>query len=113
MKSGIPLDRSRRQSVPRHSICCRTRCQCESGVHSQHDARHMLKPMLSDKPDITCPTDVAESEQRQEVVRHEDAPGEVRLKKNSGDKKATFTIKAKSIPVTPKTVAATTGPTLE
>ena len=38
-----------------------------------------------------------------------EVPGEPRLKKHSGDRKATFTIKAKSIPVTPKEVAARTG----
>ena len=71
---------------------------------------HVQKPVLSEKPDVTCSSDVQEIECRKEVVHHEEVPGHPKSKKNSGDKKPTFTIKAKSIPVTPKTVAATTGP---
>ena len=70
---------------------------------------HMQKPMLSEKPDVTCPTDVADSERRKEVVHHQEVPRETKLKKHSGDKKTTFTIKAKSVSATPKTVAASTG----
>ena len=72
---------------------------------------HMQQPMLSEKPDVTCPSD--DSERRGEVVHNEEVPGHPKPKQNSGDKKSTFTIKAKSIPVTPKTVAATTGPARE
>ena len=95
-----------RQNVPRYSICHRTRCKCENAsmMHA-----HVQKPMLNDKPDVTLPIDVADSERRKEVLHHEEAPGEAKLKKNSGDKKATFNIKAKSIPVTPKTLAASSA----
>ena len=63
--------------------------------------------MLGEKPDVTCPSDVQDSECRKEVVHHEEVPGHPKSKKkNSGDKKPNFTIKAKSIPVTPKMVAA-------
>ena len=42
-----------------------------------------------------------------EVVHHEEIPGQSTSKeKNSSDKKSNYTIKAKSIPVTPKTVAS-------
>ena len=73
---------------------------------------HVQMPMLSEKPDVACPPGVADSERRKAVVHHEEVPGEAKLKKHSSDKKTTFTIKAKSIPVTPKTVAVTTGPVL-
>ena len=70
----------------------------------------MQHPVLSEKPDVTCPSDVQDSERRTEVVQHEEVPGHPQSKKkNSGDKKSSLTIKAKSIPVTPKTVAASTG----
>ena len=67
------------------------------------------KSLLSERHDVTCPSDVAESERRKEVVHHEEVPGHAKSKKNSDDKKGTFSIKAKSIPVTPKEVAASTG----
>ena len=70
---------------------------------------HMQKPTLSEKPDDSCPDDVVDTDRRKEVVHHEEVPGEAKLKKQSSDKKTTFTIKAKSIPVTPKTVAASSG----
>ena len=50
-------------------------------------------------------TTLQTNDRRKEVVHHEEAPGEAKLKENSGDKRTTFTIKAKSSPVTPKTVA--------
>ena len=75
---------------------------CSNSLKSHHR-------VLSEKPDITCPSDVPDSERRREVVHHEEVPGHPKLKKSSGDKKLTFTIKSKSIPVTPKTVAASTG----
>ena len=67
---------------------------------------HMQKPTLSEKPDVTCPDDAVDTDRRKEVVHHEEVPGEAKLEKQFGDKKTTFTIKAKSIPLTPKTVAA-------
>ena len=60
----------------------------------------MQKPMLSEKPDVTCPDDVANNERRKEVAHREEVPREAKPKKTSGDKKTTFTIKAKSILVT-------------
>ena len=68
---------------------------------------HMEKPVLSETPDVTCSSDVPDSERREEVVQHE-VPGHPRLKKNSGDKKSTFTIEA-MIPVTSKAVTANSG----
>ena len=66
-------------------------------------------PVLNEKPDVTCPSDVQDSERRKEVVHHEEVPGQhTSKKKSSGDNKSSFTIEAKSIPVTPKTVAAST-----
>ena len=68
------------------------------------------RPVLSEKPDVTWLSDVPDSEQRKKSVHHEEVPGHSKSKKkSSGDKKSTFAIKAKSIPVTPKTVAASTG----
>ena len=68
------------------------------------------RPVLSEKPDVARPSDFQDSERRKEVVHHEEVPGQHKSKKkSSGDKKSNFTIKAKSIPVTPKTVAASTG----
>ena len=67
------------------------------------------QPVLSEKPDVTCPSDVPDSDRKKRVVHHEEIPGHPKSKKNSGDRKSTFTIKAKSIPATSKTVAAMTG----
>ena len=71
----------------------------------------MKSPALKDNPDATCPSDVPDSERRKEVVHHEQIPDQPKskLKKNASDKKSNFTIKAKSIPVTPKTVASSEG----
>ena len=67
-------------------------------------------PMLNEKPDVTCPSDVQDSERRKEVVHHEEVPGQPKSRqKSSGDTKSNFTIKAKGIPLTLKTVAASTG----
>ena len=67
----------------------------------------MRSPKLSDKPDVTCPSEFPHSEGRKEVVQHEQIPDQpmFKHKKNASDKKSSFTIKAKSIPVTPKTVS--------
>ena len=71
-------------------------------------------PALRDIPDVTCPSDTPESERRKEVVHYEEIQGHPKSKKkNASDKKSKFTIKAKSIPVTPKTVATSTGQTRE
>ena len=68
-------------------------------------------PTLSDTPDVTCPSDLPASECRKEVVHHEQIPDQPKSKqkKNASDKKSNFTIKAKSIPMTPKTVASSQG----
>ena len=61
-------------------------------------------PTLSDTPDVTCPSDLPDSECRKEVVHYEQNPDQPKSKqmKNASDKKSNLTIKAKSIPVTPK-----------
>ena len=71
----------------------------------------MKSPTLSDTPDVTCPSDLPEAEHREEVVHHEQIPDQLmfKQKKNASGKKSSFTIKAKSIPVTPKTVASSEG----
>ena len=71
----------------------------------------MRSPTLSDTPDVTCPSDFPDSERRKQVVHHEQIPDQPmsKQKKNAPDKKFSFTIKAKSIPVTPKTVASSQG----
>ena len=71
----------------------------------------MRSPALSDTPDVTCPSDFPDSERREEVVHHEQIPDQPmsKQKKNASDKKSNFTLKAKSIPVTPKTVASSEG----
>ena len=75
-----------------------------SMMHAQ-----MHSPEPQDEPDVMCPSDVQDSERRNEVVHHEEIPGHSKSKKkNLSDKKSNFTI-AKSIPVTPKAVAASTG----
>ena len=71
----------------------------------------MRSPVLQDQPDVTCPSDFPDSKKRQEVVHHEQIPGYdvANSKKNSSDKKSNVVIKAKSIPVTPKSVASSQG----
>ena len=68
-------------------------------------------PVLQDKPDVTCPSDVQDSERREEVFHQQEIPGQSKSKKkkNSSDKKSNFTIEAKSIPVAPKATATSTG----
>ena len=68
-------------------------------------------PVLTDKPDVTCPSDFPDSEKRKEVVHHEQTPvyDVSKSKKNAPDKKSNVVIKAKSIPVTPKSVASSQG----
>ena len=51
-------------------------------AHTQH-------PVLSEKPDVTCPSDVQDSERRKEVVQHEEVPRQIKSKKKSAsDKKS-------------------------
>ena len=71
----------------------------------------LRSPVLNDKPDVTCPSDLPDSEKRKEVVHHEQIPDDVasKSKKNVPDKKSNVVIKAKSIPVTPKAVASSQG----
>ena len=71
----------------------------------------MRSPALTDKPDVTCPSDFPDSERRKEVVHHEQIPDYdvSKPKKNAPDKKSNVVIKAKSIPVTPKAVASSQG----
>ena len=64
-----------------------------------------------DKPDVTCPSDFLDSEQRKEVVHHEQIPDQdmTKSRKNAADKKSNVVIEAKSIPVTPKAVVSSQG----
>ena len=78
-----------------------------------NDLKAIFYFFLSEKPDLAqilhVFSDVPDSERRKKVVHHEEVPGHAKPKKKIGDKKSAFTIKAKIIPVTPKTVAASTG----
>ena len=71
----------------------------------------MGTPVLREAPDVTCPSDFPDIERRKEGVHHEQIPDQApsKQKKNASDKKSNFTIKAKSIPVTPKAVASSQG----
>ena len=69
----------------------------QSSMHA-----HLVKRNLG-PPDVTCPIDATDNERREEVVHHQKVPGQLKQKKSSDDKRSTFTIKAKSIPVTPPT----------
>ena len=65
----------------------------------------MRSPRLRDQPDVTCPSDFPDSDKRKEVVHHEQIPDyDVKKPKRqqANDKKSNVVIKAKSIPVTPK-----------
>ena len=70
---------------------------------------HLSKHNFDAKPDVTCPNDAVDNDRRHEVAHHEEIPGEHKWKKSPDDKKSTFSVKAKSIPATPETVAASTG----
>ena len=49
----------------------------------------MHSPVLQDKPDVTCPSDVQDSERRKEAVHHEKTLGQSKSKKkNLSDKKS-------------------------
>ena len=69
-------------------------------------------PVLRDTPDVTCPSDAPTDHKRREVVQY-DHPAESNDRKprkaQLGDSKSNVVIKAKSIPVSPKTVASSQG----
>ena len=75
----------------------------------------MRSPVLRDRPDVTCPSDFPDSERRKEVVHHEQITDQdmSKTKKQTSDKKSNVVIKAKGIPVTPKSVASSQGATRE
>ena len=68
-------------------------------------------PVFTEKPDVTSPSDFPDGEKSKEVVHHEQIPDYdvSKSRKNVPDKKANAVIKAKSIPVTPKSVASSQG----
>ena len=69
-------------------------------------------PVLHDTPDVTCPSDLPDSDKRKEVVHHEQIPDydvSKHRRQHANDKKSNVVIKAKSIPVTPKSVASSQG----
>ena len=69
-------------------------------------------PVLRDTPDVTCPSDVPTDQKRREVVQydHPCEPDDRKPRKGQhGDSKSNVVIKAKSIPVSPKTVASSQG----
>ena len=69
-------------------------------------------PLLRDTPDVKCPSDAPTDQKRREVVQY-DHPLESEDRKprkaQPGDSKSNVVIKAKSIPVSPKTVASSQG----
>ena len=42
---------------------------------------HMQHPMLSEKPDVTCPSDAQDNARQKEVVHHKEVPGQPKSKK--------------------------------
>ena len=69
-------------------------------------------PVLRDVPDVTCPSDCPDNEKRKEVVHHDQIPDldvSKRGRQQPNDRKSNIVIKAKSIPVTPKSVASLQG----
>ena len=70
-------------------------------------------PVLRDTPDVTCPSDYLDNEKLKEVVHHDQIPDHdvsKRKRQQTSDKKSNVVIiKAKSIPVTPKSVASSQG----
>ena len=75
-----------------------------------HSSSHL--PVLRDTPDVTCPSDAPIDRKRKEVVQYEQSsdPDDRKSKKSqSNDNKSNIVIKAKSIPVSPKTVASSQG----
>ena len=75
-----------------------------------HSSSHPL--VLMDTPDVTCPSDAPIDKKRKEVVQYEqpcESDDKKSRKSSSGDRKPDIVIKAKSIPVSPKTVASSHG----
>ena len=75
-----------------------------------HTSSH--SPVLREVPDVTCPSDASTEQQRRDVVEF-NHPAESNDRKPKrpqlGDGKSNVVIKAKSIPVSPKTVASSQG----
>ena len=46
-------------------------------------------PVLSEKPDVTCPSDVQDNERRKEAVHHEEVPGHPKSKKRNSQSPVT------------------------
>ena len=72
----------------------------------------MRSPVLRDQPDVTCPSDFLDNDKRKEVVHHEQIPDydvKKHKRQHANDKNSNVVIKAKSIPVTPKSVASSAG----
>ena len=75
-----------------------------------HSSSH--SPALRDTPDVTCPSDAPTDQKRREVVQydHPSEPDDRKPRKPQlGDSKPNIVIKAKSTPVSPKTVASSQG----
>ena len=75
-----------------------------------HTSSHPL--VLNDTPDVTCPSDVPTEKTRKDVVQYEQPSASEELKSRkhcSTERKPDIVIKAKSIPVSPKTVASSHG----
>ena len=69
-------------------------------------------PVLRDTPDVTCPTDAPIDKKRKQVVQYDQPPepDDRKSKRSpSSDKKSDIVIEAKSIPISPKTVASSQG----
>ena len=69
-------------------------------------------PVLRDTPDVTCPSDAPTEQKRREVVQYDhpcESDDRKPRKAQLGDSKSNVVIKAKSIPVSPKTVASSQG----
>ena len=69
-------------------------------------------PVLKDVPDVTCPSDLPTAQKRREVVQFDHPAASIDRKPKRtqpNDGKSNIVIKAKSIPVSPKTVASSTG----
>ena len=69
-------------------------------------------PVLKDVPDVTCPSDLPTAQKRREVVQFDHPAASIDRKPKRtqpNDGKSNIVIKAKSIPVSPKAVASSTG----
>ena len=69
-------------------------------------------PVLRDTPDVTCPSDAPMEQKRREVVQYDhpcESDDRKPRKAQLGDSKSNVVIKAKSTPVSPKTVASSQG----